>query len=115
MRAPAGETMSGRLRIDLAAGSRPVAGLQPKRLEQRDWTHPDLMEERMRQTALCPFCGLEVIRDDAAQTVLHEAPVCARFQRMAHAAGKPEVSRVERNDIDAHLARDRERVRRGRS
>jgi len=59
----------------------------------------------------CPFCGLIVIKDDAALEVLHEEPVCARFTAMATVAGPHEVSRVRAENVDAHLVEARAAVR----
>lgn len=66
----------------------------------------------MSRQGKCAFCGLVVIADDEAQTILHEDPVCARFHELAHGGAEtPEVRRVENDAVPAHLAALRARVK----
>ena len=50
------------------------------------------------KTARCRYCGREVIYDDAAQTVSHEAPECSTFKAAVAALGpstRTESTRAE--------------------
>jgi len=65
-----------------------------------------------RLRARCPFCGLGVLRDDEAQTIAHEEPVCPRFDSVARSgAEQPETRRVQPEAVDAHFSALRARVR----
>ena len=69
----------------------------------------------MRATAKCPSCGLLVLRDDEAQTIAHEEPVCDWFDSMAHSGSEaPEVRQVSSEAMPAHLDALRSRVGRKR-
>ena len=64
------------------------------------------------QVSKCPFCRLEVQKDDAAQTIAHESPVCPEFEKLATSQGIPEVREVWREALPAHFAVLASRVRR---
>lgn len=58
----------------------------------------------MRRESNCQGCGLLLVFDDAAQSILHEEPVCPWFESvLAQANEKPEVRRVSREAVPAHL------------
>lgn len=64
------------------------------------------------ECAKCPNCGLVVVKDDAAQTIAHEAPVCAWFDAVVRSgAEQPETREVEPRALSAHFAAFRARVR----
>jgi hypothetical protein len=54
------------------------------------------------QVGKCPFCRLEVQKNDAAQTIAHESPVCPEFEALAN-QGNPEVREVQREALPAHF------------
>ena len=59
-----------------------------------------------RLELVCPSCGMVVIRDDAAQAIMHEDPECAWFAAVMALGPKARVERVEGLDqVDAHLQR----------
>jgi hypothetical protein len=62
------------------------------------------------QVGKCPFCRLEVQKDDAAQTIAHESPVCPQFEALA-SRGNPEVCEVQRESLPAHFSALARRVR----
>lgn len=66
----------------------------------------------MKNERQCPWCDGRVISDDDALTVLHSVPVCARFTAaVAQTSGTPR-GEVDADSVDAHLAEQRDRVRR---
>jgi hypothetical protein len=67
----------------------------------------------MSESGTCRYCGRELVKDDEALTVAHEAPVCAGFQ--ARVKGKVEIKTVQPADLEAHFADMRQRVRARRS
>lgn len=70
----------------------------------------------MTEQAKCPWCGLLVVKDDAAQTIAHESPVCARFDEAMRAGVEaPEVREVQPHSLQAHFAALRARVRNKRT
>jgi hypothetical protein len=67
-----------------------------------------------RDSGNCPFCGLLVIKDDEAQAILHESPVCAKFSEMA-SKGNPDIETVPEQDVEKYFENTAEKVRKARS
>lgn len=64
------------------------------------------------EQAKCPGCGLLVVKDDGAQTIVHEAPVCAWFDKAVRSVGEPEVREIRGEALPRHFAALREAKRR---
>lgn len=70
----------------------------------------------MRGAQPCPFCGLVLITDDAAQSIAHETPECAPFlAAVASVGGKHEARAVRLEEIGEHIDARAEELRRARS
>lgn len=65
----------------------------------------------MAERGPCPFCRLELIKDDEAQTIAHEAPVCDQFLALMNRGAPPEVSVVNREDLPEHFKENAEKLK----
>jgi hypothetical protein len=67
----------------------------------------------MADVRRCRFCGREIRFEPDAQAILHEEPVCATFNAMAHSGSEmPEVRTLGGEEaIASHLAALKRRLR----